>query len=101
MSAISHRAAHEISRDLGCFVSSVQLARSEGYVQDGLTNPIPSFFALARRWRRRIHNHVRYRQTVRSLRRMPRCLLNDLGIRRSEIREVAAAMVMRERGGER
>ena len=86
MPALSYMEAHIIARDLGCLMSSRDLAPAASYRPAApATHPRGGRIANVAEWWTR-------RRTVHALRRLPDGLLRDIGIERDSIDEVARAM---------
>ena len=94
MSALSHLAAHEIARDLGCLVSSSKLSPSASFVDSSAAAPGPLLRLI--RW---LHARMEQRYTMRQLNALPDYMLDDIGITRADIGRVAARASLRVDNG--
>lgn len=88
MSALSHLAAHEIARDLGCLVSSRNLNRSETFPQANGAELVRA--GLLTRFAMWLVSGLHRRRTARELGRLPDYMLEDIGLTRADIPRVAA-----------
>ena len=98
MSTLSHMAAHEIARDLGCLVSSERLAKPTSFPGSVVGTPsMQGPWSRFQRWMRA--RRVRL-ATARELRRLPEHVLRDIGIPRGNIEAVARGLGERVARGE-
>ena len=90
MSSLSHQAAHEIARDLGCLVSSRKRAPSSNDVH-GADQAQPRLGLLTRlgTW---IRMNYERRRTADQLGQLTDYMLEDIGLNRADIDRVSRTL---------